>query len=309
MYNKNMFNIKITNDITAQRIDNFICKEFQKMSKNTLYKMLRVGDIKINNKKVQPYYKLQTGDIVSYLKRIELKIKKNTKLDNKLKKKILSCIIFEDDDLLIINKPTGIAVHGGSGLKFGIIEIFRALKPNYYFLELIHRIDRNTSGILMLAKTKYTLKNIHQQFREQKIFKIYTAIIHGVLNINQYVSTPLHKKIRNGKKIIITHQVGKKSTSIFKIKKKLNNNTLVEIIPKTGRTHQIRVHAAYIGHPIVFDTIYGNTILDNNIDVNQKHKKILLHASKIIFYHPNNHRKYHIHAPLANRFRRFIQNT
>lgn len=310
MDNQHIFNIKITNDTHHQRIDNFIHKKFQKIKKNTLYTMLRTGYIKINSKKIKPYYKIKTGDIVSYSKQLELKKNKNLTLNNRIKKNFYSYILFEDQDLLIINKPTGIAVHGGSGLKFGIIEIFRSLKENYKNLELVHRIDRNTSGILMLSKRKYVLKNIHEQFQDKKIYKSYTAIVHGVLKINkQHISIPLSKKkLQNGKKIITTDPFGKEALSIFKIKKRFDKNTLVEIIPKTGRTHQIRVHAAYIGHPIVFDNIYGNSLLDNTINLKTKHKKILLHASKITFNHPREYKKYYIYAPIANRFIDFFQN-
>ncbi|CAL4042927.1 Ribosomal large subunit pseudouridine synthase C [Buchnera aphidicola (Takecallis arundicolens)] len=310
MDSQHILSIKITNDINHQRIDNFIRKKFQKITKNTLYKMLRTGYIKINSKKIKPYYKIQTGDIVSYTKKLELKKNKNLILNNIIKKKFYSYILFEDRDLLIINKPTGIAVHGGSGVKFGIIEIFRSLKENYRILELIHRIDRNTSGILMLSKKKSVLKNIHQQFQEKKVYKSYTAIVHGVLKINkQHISIPLSKKkLQNGQKIITTDPFGKEALSIFKIKKRFDKNTLVEIIPKTGRTHQIRVHAAYIGHPIVFDNIYGNNLLDRKINFKKKNKKILLHASKITFHHPRNYKKYYIYAPIANRFIEFFQN-
>ncbi|QCI26028.1 RluA family pseudouridine synthase [Buchnera aphidicola] len=310
MHKKNIFNIKITYDDQKQRIDNFVRKKFHKIPKNALYKMLRTGDIKINTKKIQPDYKLEVGDTLSYYKTIKLKNNnKNILLNNTMKKKFLSYILFEDNHLLILNKPTGIPVHGGSGLKFGIIEIFRLLYSHSHFLELIHRIDRNTSGILMLAKKKSTLKNIHQQFRENKIFKSYTAILHGILDYNiKHVSVPIYKNMKNGKKIITVNPLGKQSTSTFKFKKKINQHTLVEIIPRTGRTHQIRVHAAHIGHPIVFDDIYGHCKLDNNIQVKKKYKQILLHASKIIFYHPDNNKKYHIYAPLEDKFIKFFQN-
>ncbi|WP_343128033.1 RluA family pseudouridine synthase [Buchnera aphidicola (Takecallis taiwana)] len=310
MNNQHNLNIKINNDTTNQRIDNFIHKKFQKIPKNILYAMLRTGYIKINTKKVKPYYKIQTGDILSYSNRIILKKNNKTVINTIIKKKFYSYILFEDKDLLIINKPTGLAVHSGSGLKFGVIEIFRLLEANYKILELVHRIDRHTSGVLILSKKKSVLKNLHQQFQEKKIYKSYTAIVHGVLETEkQHISIPLTKgKLTNGQKIIITNPLGKASLSIFKVKKRFKKHTLVEIIPKTGRTHQIRVHAAYIGHPIVFDSIYGNTELDNKIHLNNYNKKILLHASKIAFYHPRNYQKYYIYAPIANRFIEFLKN-
>ncbi|QCI27228.1 RluA family pseudouridine synthase [Buchnera aphidicola] len=310
MYNKNILNIKITANESEQRIDNFIRKKFQKISKNKLYKIIRIGCIKVNQKKTFPSYKLKINDTLSYFKDIQLKENKygNIILSKNIKKKILSSILFEDNDLLVINKPSGIAVHGGSGLKFGIIEIFRILKPKCKFLELIHRIDRDTSGILMLAKKKSILRDIHKQFREKKIFKKYIAIVHGILNINkQHIFASLKKnKLKNGIKIVKIDPLGQKSLSIIKVKKRFNENTLIEIIPKTGRTHQIRVHCAYIGYPIIFDNIYGNHELDYNIHLKKKYKKILLHANEIRFYHPKQKKQYFLNAPLRNRFKIFL---
>ncbi|CAL4321618.1 RluA family pseudouridine synthase [Buchnera aphidicola] len=306
----NVSTLHISHETKDQRIDNFICSKFQKTKKNLLYKLIRKGFIKINQKKILPYYKLKSGDILSYPDILKLKNTSNIShmLNKKLKKKLLSCILYEDDYLLIINKPSGIAVHGGSGLKFGIIEIFRYLKPECHFLELIHRIDRDTSGVLMLAKKKMALRSLHEQFRNNEIQKQYFALLHGHLkNKNLVIKTPLKKKIiKNKKKIISVNNDGKKSISIFKVKKKLKSSTIVYITPKTGRTHQIRVHASYIGHPIIFDPIYGNYILDNNIDKKYKKKKLLLHALSIKFQHPKNFQKCLIHAPISNRFKKHV---
>ncbi|MCW5197204.1 RluA family pseudouridine synthase [Buchnera aphidicola] len=301
--------ITILHNTANQRIDNFIRSKIYKISKNTLYKIIRIGIIKINKKKVQPNYKLKIGDILyipNYL--IKKYNQKNITLDEKIKNKILSSIIYEDKYLLIINKPTGIAVHGGSGLKFGIIESLRLLKPNIKYLELVHRLDRHTSGILILAKKKSALKYLHEQFRNQIIIKKYIALIHGNLSKKkEIVQQPLIKNKYHKKKIVQIHNQGKKSKTIFILKKNFISYAMVSIYPKTGRTHQIRVHASYIGHPIIFDHDYGNKFLDLKINPNYQIQNMLLHASKIIFYHPQSHQKTCIYVPLGKRFKKYLQ--
>ncbi|CAL4321583.1 RluA family pseudouridine synthase [Buchnera aphidicola] len=305
-----MFIKKIQYHSKNQRIDNFIRSNFYRTPKSLLYKMIRLGKIKINQRKITPCYKLQLGDILQ-ISNIYLQEKKSKTLflNKEFKKKLLSCILYEDKYLLIINKPSGIAVHGGSGLKFGIIEGLRILNPQDKYLELVHRLDRNTSGVLIIAKKKSSLKNLHEQFRMQKIQKKYLALTHGVFLKNKIiVSQPLvKKKLQNGKKIVTINQNGKKSISIFKVKKKFDYTTLVSITPKTGRTHQIRVHSAYIGYPIIFDHDYGNKILDKKIQKDNILQKILLHAKKITFNHPNNHKKITIFAPLEKRFQEYLK--
>ncbi|WP_367675657.1 RluA family pseudouridine synthase [Buchnera aphidicola] len=292
-----------------QRIDNFIRSKFNTIPKNKLYKIIRIGYIKVNKKKIKPNYKLQLGDIlhIPYFL-VQKKNNNHIILNEKIKKKILSSIIYEDKYLLIINKPSGIAVHGGSGLNFGIIESLRLLKLNYKYLELIHRLDRNTSGILMLAKKKSSLTYLHQQFRNQIIKKKYIALVHGNwLKKKIIVDQPLIKKIHNGKKIVTVDKNGKDSKTIFTLKKNFFSNAMVTIEPKTGRTHQIRVHLAYIGYPIIFDHDYGNKLLDCEINKNYHSQHMLLHAVSVMFYHPYNNKKTYVYAPLEKRFKKYLK--
>ncbi|CAL4321762.1 RluA family pseudouridine synthase [Buchnera aphidicola] len=301
--------VKIDKEMINQRIDNFIKSQFRKIPKGLLYKIIRIGRIRVNKKRVKPDYKLKIGDILRIPPFHEKKIKKNITINLNIKKKLLSSILYEDEYLLVINKPPGIAVHGGSGLNFGIIEGFRLLKEKYQYLELIHRLDKNTSGILMLAKKKSCLKNIHEQFRKKIIEKQYIALVHGKWKDNiRIISKPLIKnKLFNGKKHVTISCNGKQSKTIFIVKKRFDLNTMLLIIPKTGRTHQIRVHAAYAGHPIIFDNYYGNKKLDYQINQKYQHEKILLHAIKISFFHPLSKKKIYIKAPLENRFKKYLK--
>lgn len=300
------YKILIKQDMSKQRIDNFLFKTFKKLPKSMIYRCLRIGKIKINRKKIQPYYKLKKDDIITlfsiytpFVKKKCPKFKKST-IDFFLKQ-----IVYEDKYLLIINKPNGIAVHGGSGISSGIIEIFRIIRPDIFFLELVHRLDKDTSGILILAKKNSILKKMHQQLREKIIYKEYVAIVQGHWPKNKtIVDLPLLKnKNLNKKHKVFVHKNGKSSQTIFIAQKHYPNTTLVSIIPITGRTHQIRVHAAQSGHPIIFDEKYGkkkwNKVKDNDI-------KLLLHAKTMIFLHPKYEKKICIYIPINQIFKNYI---
>ncbi|QCI23880.1 23S rRNA pseudouridine(955/2504/2580) synthase RluC [Buchnera aphidicola (Macrosiphoniella sanborni)] len=300
----------IDKDMINQRIDNFMHGKFKNVPKSMIYRIIRTGKVRINDKKIQPYYKLQTGDI---LKIPPIKILYHPKksffpLNNA--KILLNSILYEDNDLLIINKPSGIAVHGGSGCTFGVIEYFRKLRPLDKFLELVHRIDRETSGILIIAKKRQSLVFLHKQLREKKIEKEYIALVHGTWPINiKKISEPLLKvKFQNNEKKVLINPNGKPSETYFYIKKTFSKSTLLSIIPKTGRTHQIRAHALHAGHPILFDKRYGK----NNLDAHIKNKisicRLLLHSYKINFIHPKNGNITFITAPLDREFQNYLNN-
>ncbi|QIQ41933.1 MAG: 23S rRNA pseudouridine(955/2504/2580) synthase RluC [Buchnera aphidicola (Microlophium carnosum)] len=302
--------IYITKDMLNQRIDNFMRSRFKNVPKSMLYRIIRTGKIRVNKKRIKPNYKLKIGDI---LKIPPIKISyniKNTFIPFNQAKNLLNSILYEDNHLLIINKPSGIAVHGGSGLNFGVIEYFRKLRPLDKFLELVHRIDRETSGILMLAKKRTSLASLHQQLREKKIKKEYLALVHGSWPIQiKTISEPLLKvKLKNKQKIVLIDKKGKPSETYFQIKKKFSSSTLLLIIPKTGRTHQIRVHTLHAGHPILFDKRYGKSNLDANIKNDKNINRLLLHSSGIHFIHPKNGDKTYIQAPLSVDFKNYLNN-
>ncbi|QCI16017.1 23S rRNA pseudouridine(955/2504/2580) synthase RluC [Buchnera aphidicola] len=302
--------IYINQDMINQRIDNFMHKRFKNIPKSMIYRIIRTGKVRVNKKRVKPYYKLNIGDIVKTPPIKTSHNSKNNSIPVNYLNSLLKNILYEDNHLLIINKPSGIAVHGGSGLNFGIIECFRKLRPLNKFLELMHRIDRETSGVLILVKKRMSLLCLHKQLREKKIKKEYVALVHGLWPNNiKKISQPLLKiKLHNKQKKVLIDINGKASETHFIIKKKFSSSTLLSIIPKTGRTHQIRVHSLYAGHPILFDKRYGDSKLDSNIKTKNQNNinRLLLHASAIHFIHPKNGNKICIKAPLDLDFKNYL---
>ncbi|AYN24721.1 23S rRNA pseudouridine(955/2504/2580) synthase RluC [Buchnera aphidicola] len=300
--------IYINEDMINQRIDNFLQKKFKNVPKSAIYRIIRTGNIRINKKRIKPHYKLKIGDTLR-IPPIKIICKeKNNILTTKYEKNLLNNILYEDNHLLIINKPSGIAVHGGSGINLGVIEYFRKIRPLEKFLELVHRIDRDTSGVLMLAKKRKSLISLHKQMREKKVQKKYIALVHGLWPLSlKKISEPLLKiHLKNKQKKISINKDGKPSETCFRIKKRYSLTTLISITPKTGRTHQIRVHTLYAGHPILFDKRYGKRDLDSNIKNKTKINRLLLHATSINFSHPENGKKMHIVAPLDINFKNYL---
>lgn len=213
-------------------------------------------------------------------------------------------IIFEDDHMLILNKPSGTAVHGGSGLKFGAIEALRALRPDARFLELVHRIDRDTSGILLVAKKRSALRHLQAQFRAKTVKKFYFALVMGQWKSScKVVNAPLLKNEVNS--IVRVNPNGKPSETRFKILEKFEQATLIQASPITGRTHQIRVHTQYAGHPIAWDDRYGDRRFDAytgqyGLD------RLFLHAANIKFQHPSNDEWMEINAKMEPKLEKVL---
>ncbi|WP_094123827.1 23S rRNA pseudouridine(955/2504/2580) synthase RluC [Vibrio sp. V03_P4A6T147] len=291
--------IDIDEDMAGQRIDNFLRNQLKNVPKSMVYRILRKGEVRVNKKRIKAEYKLSAGDVVRIppvtLEQSDQEINTpNTKLSKVAE--LEHCIIFEDEHLLILNKPSGTAVHGGSGLKFGAIEALRALRPEARFLELVHRIDRDTSGILLVAKKRSALRHLQAQFREKTIQKYYFALVMGQWKSScKVVNAPLLKNEVNS--IVRVNSNGKASETRFKILEQFAQATLVQASPITGRTHQIRVHTQYTGHPIAWDDRYGDRRFDAytaqfGID------RLFLHAANIRFVHPSTEALMDINAPL-----------
>ena len=207
--------------------------------------------------------------------------------------------MYEDEWLIVLNKPSGTAVHGGSGLSFGVIEALRALRPKQNFLELVHRLDRDTSGCLLIAKKRSALKNLHEQLRDRKVDKRYQALVSGEWPDNRFkVKAPLLKNtLKSGERVVLVDEEGKPSETRYRILESFNQATLVEASPITGRTHQIRVHCLHAGHPIASDNRYGDKDFDhrtNKIGL----KRLFLHAHSLAFIHPNTDERVTYKAPL-----------
>lgn len=292
--------IDIDEDMAGQRIDNFLRNQLKNVPKSMVYRILRKGEVRVNKKRIKAEYKLSAGDVVRIPPvTLEQSDQESNTPNTKLSKvaELEHCIIFEDEHLLILNKPSGTAVHGGSGLKFGAIEALRALRPEARFLELVHRIDRDTSGILLVAKKRSALRHLQAQFREKTIQKYYFALVMGQWKIScKVVNAPLLKNEVNS--IVRVNPNGKASETRFKILEQFAQATLVQASPITGRTHQIRVHTQYTGHPIAWDDRYGDRRFDAytaqfGID------RLFLHAANIRFIHPSTEALMDINAPLG----------
>lgn len=299
--------IEISDDFAGQRIDNFLRARLKNVPKSMIYRILRKGEVRVNKKRIKPEYKLQDGDLVR-VPPVKVPEKEDqAPVSTKLNKvaELESCIIYEDDQMLILNKPSGTAVHGGSGLKFGAIEALRALRPDARFLELVHRIDRDTSGILLVAKKRSALRRLQEQFRNKTVEKYYYALVMGEWKAScKKVTAPLLKNEVNS--IVRVNTNGKPSDTRFKVIERLEQATLVQASPVTGRTHQIRVHCQYTGHPIAWDDRYG----DPRFDAYTKKtglNRLFLHAANIKFTHPKTEEMMEINAPMEPMLTRAIE--
>lgn len=298
--------VDIDADMAGQRIDNFLKNQLKNVPKSMIYRIIRKGEVRVNKKRVKAEYKLKPDDIVRVppvkMEQTDTPEVPNTKL-NKVSE-LETCIIFEDEHLLILNKPSGTAVHGGSGLKFGAIEALRALRPQARFLELVHRIDRDTSGILLVAKKRSALRHLQAQFRNKTVQKYYFALVMGQWKANcKVVNAPLLKNEVNS--IVRVKPNGKASETRFKIIDKFKEATLVQASPITGRTHQIRVHAQYTGHPIAWDDRYGDRRFDaytGNVGLD----RLFLHAAHIKFVHPATEEAMEIAADMENKLKNVL---
>ncbi len=284
----------------GQRIDNFLLKTLKGVPKSMIYRLLRKGEIRVNKKRTKPDYKLVDQDIirVAPIRLSEQPAPVSTKLN--IVANLESQILYEDEILIILNKPSGMAVHGGSGVNFGVIEALRALRPQAKMLELVHRLDRDTSGCLVVAKKRSALRHLHEQLRSKKVQKFYHALVKGRWSPKLTRITEALKKndLKSGERIVIVDNInGKDSETRFKVIQHYHNATLVRAFPVTGRTHQIRVHCQVKGHPIACDPKYGHQDFDEQMR-SIGLKRLFLHAASIEFTHPRSEQRLKIEAPL-----------
>lgn len=264
----------------GQRLDNFLIKILKGVPKSRIYRIIRAGEVRINKKRVKPEYRLQAQDVLRIPPVRISTTEPITQVPSALKRQLETAIIFEDAGLMVINKPQGLAVHGGSGLKWGLIEAYRAIRPDLHYLELVHRLDRETSGCLLLAKKSSVLKLLQQQWQQQQVQKIYWAICDKPWQgkLQQTVTAPLLKNIlKSGERMVVVSQQGKPAISHIHLIKNHQDYCWLKIAIETGRTHQIRVHCAFIGHPVLGDRKYGQSILHESMP------RLFLHAQKIKF--------------------------
>ncbi|MFZ2726745.1 MAG: 23S rRNA pseudouridine(955/2504/2580) synthase RluC [Methylococcaceae bacterium] len=292
--------VTISDDHAEQRLDNFLLSKLKGVPKSHIYRIVRKGEVRVNKGRIDVSYRLKLGDVVRIPPiRVAESIPANF-IPNNLREALEKGILFEDDGFLVLNKPAGFAVHGGTGIDSGIIEGLRVLRPQTKFLELVHRLDRDTSGCLIIAKKRSILNLLHDMFRGDSIIqKTYIALLTGQwLKKSLVVNAPLLKKSgKNGERMVSVHPSGKEAETVFTRLQLYKEATLVEALLKTGRTHQIRVHAAHIGHPIVADERYGQDEV-NKVFQRKGYKRQFLHAAQLNFVHPVTGEPLSINAPL-----------
>ncbi|HDR1345580.1 TPA: 23S rRNA pseudouridine(955/2504/2580) synthase RluC [Pasteurella multocida] len=300
--------LTISEDEAGQRIDNYLLAKLKGVPKSLIYRILRKGEVRVNKGRIKPEYKLQANDIVR-VPPVRVSEKEHAPISTKLNKvsQLEKQILFEDECLLVLNKPSGIAVHGGSGLSFGVIEALRILRPDARFLELVHRLDRDTSGILLVAKKRSALRSLHEQLREKTVQKDYLALVRGQWQSHcKVVKAPLLKnELSSGERIVRVSEQGKPSETRFSIEERYEYATLVKASPVTGRTHQIRVHTQYAGHPIALDDKYGDKHFDEQM-TQLGLTRLFLHAFSIRFKHPKTGETLRINAPLDPEMKKIL---
>ncbi|MFC3609071.1 23S rRNA pseudouridine(955/2504/2580) synthase RluC [Stutzerimonas tarimensis] len=267
-------------ELAGQRIDNYLRNQLKGVPKTLIYRILRKGEVRVNKGRIKPEYKLQAGDVVRVPPLRLAERDECAPLASSLLERLEAAIVHEDKALIVLNKPAGIAVHGGSGLSFGVIEALRQLRPDAKELELVHRLDRDTSGLLMVAKKRSMLRHLHQALRGDGVDKRYLALVRGRWDSGKkQVSAPLLKNtLRSGERMVDVSVEGKDALTLFKVLRRFGDfATLVEASPVTGRTHQIRVHARHAGHVIAGDGKYGDD--DFSREVRELGgKRLFLHA-------------------------------
>jgi len=284
---------------SGQRIDNYLKHYLFHVPKSHIYKIIRKGEVRVNKKRVKAEYKLKLNDSVR-IPPVNVKEKQEIHPNESLLEQLSKSIIFDNKDLLVINKPSGLAVHGGSGVSYGLIEAVRKMYPQENFLELVHRLDRDTSGCILIAKKRTVLTYLHQQLRDKSTQKFYQALVCGQIQGKAIkVDKPLKKNtLKSGERIVTIDPMGKQALSIFNPIKSYQDLTFVEVQILTGRTHQIRVHAQSIGHALVGDRKYGNFACNQRIK-SLGLKRLFLHAKKIIVKLPNESSAKVFEAPLS----------
>ncbi|MDD5273687.1 MAG: 23S rRNA pseudouridine(955/2504/2580) synthase RluC [Methylovulum sp.] len=280
--------VEITEEQCDQRLDNFLITFLKGVPKSHIYRIVRKGEVRVNKGRVDVKYRLETGDLVRIPPVRVAEKAPGLFVGYHLQTALEQGVLFEDEAFMVINKPAGYAVHGGSGVDSGIIEGLRSIRPNAPFLELVHRLDKDTSGCLLIAKKRSALKKLHTLFREDQVQKTYTALLAGQwLRKKLIVNAPLQKNQgQGGERVVFVSKSGKEAETLFRRLKLFGDCTLVEASPKTGRTHQIRVHAASsLGHPIVGDERYGQDDV-NKAFRSRGYKRMFLHATTLQFQHP-----------------------
>ncbi len=291
--------VKVSEETVGQRIDNFLIRELAGVPKGRLYKAIRKGEVRVNGGRIRQTYRLAAGDEVR-LPPLRVAAEREPQITGGLSERLLGSVVFEDKRVLVINKPSGIAVHGGSGISAGVIEGLRAARPDLAELGLVHRLDRETSGVLVMAKRRSALRSLHAAFREGRVSKRYLAACVGHWPFGER-SVDLALEVRNragGERHVVADAGGKAALTHFAPQAFYDGFTVLSAEPETGRTHQIRVHAEALGHPLAMDVRYGDDDA-NRVLKRRGLKRLFLHAQSIGFADESGNEQL-FSAPLAD---------
>jgi len=295
--------LEVGEESASQRIDNFLLRRLKGVPKSHVYRVLRSGQVRVNSGRVKPDYRLRTGD------RVRLPPLRVAETPSKPVPRPLPLpIVYEDPALLVVDKPSGVAVHGGSGVSYGVIESLRAERPQAKALELAHRLDRDTSGLLIVAKKRSALTALHRMLREGEVRKLYVALVRGRWQSGaREIRAPLHKYVTaGGERRVAVHDAGRAAATRVRPIAAGEDCSLLELELLTGRTHQIRVHLAHAGHPVLGDDKYGDFALNRAL-AKAGVTRLMLHARRLGFAHPLTGEHVELEAPLPPDMRRYAE--
>jgi 23S rRNA pseudouridine955/2504/2580 synthase len=291
-------------EAAGQRVDNYLTRHLKGVPKSHIYRILRSGEVRVNSRRVSADYRVQQGD---RLRLPPVRTARPSRPAAAPGPRLRAAVLHEDDHLLAIDKPSGVAVHGGSGVSRGVVEQLRLERPQARFLELVHRLDRETSGVLMLAKRRPALLELHRQLREGRVRKYYLVLVRGAWRDGKRsVTAPLHKYVLpSGERRVSVSAEGMAAHTVFRLRRAWQAYSLLEAELKTGRTHQIRVHLAHLGYPVAGDDKYGDFALNRQLG-KQGLKRMFLHACKTVIAHPQTGETLVLEAPLPPELGNFL---
>ena len=298
--------ITVSEDEAGQRIDNFLVTRLKGLPKSRLYRLLRKGEVRVNKGRIKPEYRLEAGDSIRLPPMRVSESKEVAAPGAAMRSRLEGGVLYENDELLVIDKPAGLAVHGGSGVSLGLIEALRATRPGET-LELVHRLDRGTSGCLLVAKKRSALRALQGQLRSHQVDKVYLALVDGNWPKGlDVMDAPLNKVAApSGENFVRVSKDGKRALTRFKVRKRFPGMTLLEVTLETGRTHQIRVHCQLAGHPLLGDDKYGSDA--RNLEMRGRGlRRIFLHAHRLCFQSPASGETLCVESPLPCELREII---
>ena len=293
--------LEVGEEAAEQRIDNFLLRRLKGVPKSHVYRVLRSGEVRVNSGRVKPEYRLQVGDRVRVppVRIAEKKVQAPRPLGLP--------VVYEDPALIVMDKPSGVAVHGGSGVSYGVIESLRAERPQAKFLELAHRLDRDTSGLLIICKKRSALIEVHRMLRDGEVDKRYLAVVKGRWSGPAEMRQALHKYVTtSGERRVSVKEGGMAAVTKVSLRKSSDDFSLLELRLLTGRTHQIRVHLAHAGHPVLGDDKYGDFELNRRL-AKEGVKRLFLHAERLSFRHPLSGAALAFRAPAPADMKAFVQ--